>query len=137
MPACSASITPSAHPLPLRTRELPRFSRGVNLRAPERLVGVDVADPRDEALVEENRLHGRSPCRVCGAQVLGAEPLVEGLRAEPRGEERLERVGAADELRGAEAPRVGDDELLPRRRRRRVQRGAAERARRADPHAGS
>ncbi len=45
------------------------------------------------------------------AQVLGGEALVERLEAEARGEERLERIRAQQQLARAEAARVDDREL--------------------------
>src|SRR5581483_1120211 len=49
-----------AQPRGVRGRELPRLARGIDPRAPERLVRVDVADAGDEPLVHE-RLLDRLP----------------------------------------------------------------------------
>ena len=46
-------------------------------------------------------------------QVLGREPLVQGLEAEARGEELLERLRAEQELARAEPAGVDDHEVAP------------------------
>ena len=62
-------------------------------RAPERLVGVDVADARDRALVEQSRLDRCPPPGNAAGQDVGGEPGRQRLRAQARGEVRLELAG--------------------------------------------
>ncbi len=63
----------------LRAGEPPGGAQRVDARAEERLVGVDVADTRDAALVEQERLdRGGAPARE-RTQVGGGEPLVQRL----------------------------------------------------------
>src|SRR5262249_46559334 len=85
--------------------ERARLAPRVDLRPPERLVGVDVPEPRDRPLVEDRRLHRR---------LAAAEPLGE----KPRREAALERLGTnahrevvlclfrLEQRPGAEAPQV-------------------------------
>ena len=84
----------------------------------EGLVGVDVADARDAALVEQEGLdRGASPAGEV-AQVRGREALVERLDPEARREEALELLVPQHQLAGPEAPRIDDHEpLAPRRGR--------------------
>ncbi len=92
----------------------------MDARAEQRLVGVDVADARDLALVEQQRLdRRRAPARE-RAQVLGREPLVERLEPEARGEERLQRLRAEQQLARAEAARVDDHQAARLRAARRA-----------------
>ncbi len=96
-----------------------RFKRSsgtqrVDCGAKQRLVGVDVADARDPPLVEQQRLDRRAPPARERAQVLGGEALVEGLVAQARGEERLERLLAEQQLAGAESARVDDHQATLR-----------------------
>ena len=53
-------------------------------RAPERLVGVDVPDAGDRALVEERRLDRRAPAGERVGEALRRERGGERLDAEPR-----------------------------------------------------
>ena len=64
--------------------------------------------PAIAPLIEQERLHRRRPPARLRAQVLGGEQLVQRLQAEPRGEERLQRLLAEQQLAGAEAARVDD-----------------------------
>ncbi len=85
----------------------------VDSRTEQRLVGVDVADAGHPALVEQQRLDGRSPPAHHRAQVGGREVLVEGLATEPGREKHLEGLGAEQQLPCAEAPGVGDRKAHP------------------------
>ena len=82
----------------------------VHARAEQRLVGVDIAHARDPPLVEQERLDRRAPPARERAQVRNGETLVERLEAETRREELLERVVADQQLAGAEAAGIGDDQ---------------------------
>ena len=73
----------------------------------ERLVGVDVADAGDGALVEEHGLDGRASVRQRLAQLGGGERGVERLRAE--GADGL--LGRFDEPHLAELAEVGVAQL--------------------------
>ena len=64
-------------------RREPRGPERMELRAPQRLVGVDVADARDEALVDEERLEPRPAAADPGPERLEREAVVERLRADP------------------------------------------------------
>ena len=68
-----------------------RGPQRVELRAPQRLVGVDVADARDEPLVDEQRLEPRPAAADPRPERLEREPVVERLRADP-----VERVVVRD-----------------------------------------
>ena len=62
--------------------------------APQRLVGVDVAHPRDALLGEQERLRGRAAPGRQLAQPLGGELRAERLHPEPSVEVGLQRVVA-------------------------------------------
>src|SRR6185436_4099404 len=64
----------------------------MELRAPQRLVGVDVPEPGDGALVEERGLERRASPDEAVAEDAGGEALLERLRAEADGEIRLDLV---------------------------------------------
>ena len=82
-------------------------------RAPEeRLVGVDVADPGDPLLVEQEGLERRPAAGGDLAETLGGELVGQRLDAEPRGEVGVE-LPVPEQQRLAEAPRVGEPELAP------------------------
>ncbi len=94
----------------LHTGEPSGGAQRVDARAEESLVGVDVADPRDATLVEQERLdRGGAPPRE-RPQVSGGEPLVQRLQPEAGSEELLQRRLSEQQLTGAEAPRVDDHE---------------------------
>ena len=69
----------------------------------ERLVHVDVPEPREEGLVEEQGLEGAIPAPERGAEPAGGEIGAEGLGPEVRQERG--RVGLE-----AEAPELADVE---------------------------
>src|SRR3954452_7446982 len=77
----------------------------MDLRAPERLVGVDVPDAGDRALVEERRLDRRLPLLQARRQRRRREGGAERLLAEPRIEVRVELV-RLEQQPGAEAADV-------------------------------
>ena len=78
--------------------------------AKQRLVGVDVADPGDPRLVEQERLQGRAAVGRDLEQPLRRQLAAERLDPEPRSEVGVELV-AAEHDRVAEAPRVGEPQL--------------------------
>ena len=80
--------------------------------AEQRLVGVDVPDPRNALLIEKKRLYGRPRGLRERVKVVAGELVLERLDAEPGVEERVERLGAERELAGAEAARVVEHELV-------------------------
>ena len=104
----------------LRALEPARLAQRVDARAKQRLVGVDVADARDPALVEQDGLDRRAPVARLQVELLGREVRAERLDAEARVEERVERGPAERELAGAEAARVAerDDVAVVERRKR-------------------
>src|SRR6185437_3336556 len=82
-----------------------RESERMDLRAPQRLVDVDVAEPCHGALVEQGRLdRGAAPCQALGEAARG-ERAAERFHAEPRVEVGLELSGL-EQLPGAEAAHV-------------------------------
>src|SRR5215213_11194784 len=81
----------------------------VQLGPEQGLVGVDVADPGDPGLVEQERLQRRRPSRRHLTQGLRRELGREGLEAE-FGEASLQLV-VLEQERLAEAARVGEPEL--------------------------
>src|SRR5262249_46738557 len=80
------------------------LAQRVELRAPERLVDVDVPEPRDDALVEQCGLQRRAPVREPLAEPLGRERPFQRLTAEAPPEivvhllglEQVPRAEAAD-----------------------------------------
>ena len=78
--------------------------------AEQRLVGVDVADPGDPRLVEQERLQRRAPAGGELEQRLRRQLAAERLDPEPRGEVAVELVAGEDDG-VAEAARVGEPEL--------------------------
>ena len=91
----------------LRLVEVERRGRGerMDARPPQRLVGVDVPDPRDRALVEEHRLHRRPPSGELLREMLHPVRALERLPPHPRVDVRVCFVGLEEEP-GAEAPDV-------------------------------
>jgi hypothetical protein len=70
--------------VPLRAREGARRAQRMDARPEQRLVGVDVAHPRDAPLVEQEGLDGSAPAACHPSQRLAGELAVEGLQAEAR-----------------------------------------------------
>ena len=112
IPACERLDDRRRQRLPLRARYAAGRAQRVHARAEQRLVGVDVPDAGDPALVEQERLHRRPAAARERAQVLGAEAGVEGLEAEARAQEGVERGAPVGELAGAEAARVDVEQLV-------------------------
>ena len=79
----------------------------VEARRPKRLVGVDVADARDEGLVEEQRLEPSLAPAEAAPEVAERERGIEGLRAEPG--EHAGAAGLRDELPAARIATVQTD----------------------------
>src|SRR5207253_10824767 len=77
----------------------------MDLRAPKRLVHVDVSHAGERALVEEGRLDGRPPCGKALAESRGGEERVEWLLADANVEVGLE-LARLEQQPGAEAPDV-------------------------------
>ena len=85
MPSVSTSADRGVQRALVGRLERRRAPQRMELRAPQRLVGVDVADAREERLVHEQRLEAAAPAadelperwqRECGVQRLGTQ-LVE------------------------------------------------------------
>ena len=76
-------------------------------RRPQRLVGVDVADPGEEGLVEQERLEPALPPPQPAPEVAHRERRVERLRAERREDRRPADLG--DELAGHRVAPVQPD----------------------------
>ena len=89
-------------------REAPGGRRGMDPRREQRLVGVDVADAGDDALVEERGLDRRLAARERARQV-GGRPVAQRLGPELAGEPGLGAV--LGDAPGAEAARVGVGEV--------------------------
>ena len=112
IPSWSVSTTASRSSAAcLRVMRSARRQR-VDLRAEQRLVGVDVADAGDPLLVEQHRLDRGAGLRRKRVQVLAGELGLERLDAEPLAEEVVERLAAERELAGAEPPRVDELQLV-------------------------
>src|SRR5688572_18500878 len=93
--------------------ELPRGLEGMDPRVPERLVRIDVPDPRRRPLVEQRRLDRRAAPGERPPQALCREAAVERLAAEtPRGEVLVQLAGL-EELPGPEAANVPVDDVRP------------------------
>ena len=82
----------------------------MHLGAPERLVGVDVPDARERALVEKHRFHGSAPAGEAFTQVPGTEVRPERLRPDPFVDVRID-LARLEEQPGAEAPDIRVDEI--------------------------
>lgn len=74
-----------------------------------RLVGVDIADTRDNGLIEQHRLdrpggafEDQTPCRGVEGERLRAKPFVEKL---------IQRRGVREDVPTAESPLVAESEL--------------------------
>ena len=115
----------------LLARQRPGRAQRVDPRAEQRLVGVDVADARDPALVEQQRLdRRRAPARE-RAQVLGGEALVERLEPSRAAKNASSAGSPQQQLAGAEAARVDDHQAhVPSPR-------APSQRRPGDPHGAS
>ena len=85
--------------------EAVRRSQRVEPRAPECLVGVDVAEARERPLIEERRLQRGAAVREPGGERCRAEAARERLLPEPR-REVVVQLGRFDEEPRAEAPDV-------------------------------
>ena len=77
----------------------------MDLRPPERLVGVDVPDAGDRPLIEDRRLHRRPPARQLLGEVLRPVSGGERLAADARVEVGL-HLGRLEQQPGAEAADV-------------------------------
>ncbi len=78
----------------------------------QRLVGVDVADPGDLALIEQQGLDRRAAAAGQPVQVPAGEVRVERLNAEPGSQEVVQRGTPKSELAGAEATRVDEGDPM-------------------------
>jgi len=85
--------------------ERPGGTQRVDLRAPERLVDVDVPEPRDCALVEERGLDGCASPFELSAETASGERAVEWLRPQALLEVGLQ-LADLEQLPRAEAPNV-------------------------------
>src|SRR5262245_36767403 len=85
--------------------ELARGPERMDLRAPERLVRVDVPDAGDAPLVEEEGLDRRRATGGRRGQPRGGEGRCQRLRPEAGVEVELQMIGL-EELPGAEPPDV-------------------------------
>jgi hypothetical protein len=83
----------------------------VELRAPERLVCIDVANPGNRRLGQEERLQRRRPSRCQLQQPLRGEVGGERLDPEALGEVALQGVALVEDHRLAKAAEVGEDQL--------------------------
>src|SRR5204862_2573426 len=81
-------------------------------RPVERFVGVDVPDPRDSELVQEERLERRPPSRRQATQLVRGERVGERLDPEPRAEIAIE-LRVAEDHAVAESARVAEEEARP------------------------
>ena len=79
-------------------------------RAPEGLVRVDVADPRDGTLVEEHGLDRRTPSGQRRCEPCRRERGGERLRPEP-GREVVVQLVPLEHEPGSEAPDVSVDDV--------------------------
>ena len=98
-----ARTSPARRSIRSRDRR-PAAQDGPDARGEERLVGVDVADARDDVGVHEELLHGDAPPARGAVQVFAAEGLVEGLHPEARQQGVL--VGIAHPQHRAESPGI-------------------------------
>src|SRR6476619_4125887 len=77
---------------------------------PEGLVGIDVPDPRDPRLAEQERLERRCPTRRQLEQPLGGELARQWLDTEARGEEVIELIAGIQHDRLPEAAHVREQQ---------------------------
>ena len=91
-------------------RHLPGLAERRDPGPPQGLADVDVAEARDDALVEEDRLHRREAAGHAGGEGGGGEGVAEGLGAEA-GEQRVGvEHGRRHEVDQAEAAGVVEGE---------------------------
>ena len=96
----------------LRRAQPVRSGKRMDLRAPERLIGVDVANPNDAALVEEETLDARAAMRNECAKGVGGERHCEWLNAMVGEERRRVRVEARG---GLTVATLRDERNAPKR----------------------
>ena len=82
-------------------------------RPPQRLVGVDVPDAGDEALVEEPRLHRCAGAGEGRGEDVGVERLLERLGSEGGQRRESAPVAGRDDVDATEATRVAQDQRGP------------------------
>ena len=92
IPAASVSTIAGRERLPLGAGQAAGRPQRMDCAAEQRLVGVDVAHAGDPPLIEQERLDRRAAAARERVQVRGVEAGVEGLEAEARVEEGVERV---------------------------------------------
>ena len=91
-----------------------RRTERMDLRAPERLVDVDVPEPANGALVEQRSLDRRAPSLERSASARGREAASQWLRAELGVEVRLDLARLEEQPR-AEAAHVAVGDVAIRR----------------------
>ena len=94
----------------LRLEQPAGRAQRVDARPPERLVGVDVSEPGDRALIEHGSLDGRAPAAEPIAEIARCERCRERLGTEPHGQIRRQLVGLEDDPR-PEAANVAVDDV--------------------------
>jgi hypothetical protein len=93
-------------------RELTGRPKRMDLRAPERLVGIDVSHPGKRALVQKRCLDGSAAAGKPICEPSSGESALERLAAEAFRQVRLELVGLHDEP-GAEPANVAIRDVRP------------------------
>ena len=100
------------HGLHLVERELVRGRERMHLRAPQRLVRVDVAHAGDGALVEQRCLDRCATVRQPVREVVRAVCAVERLAPDTRVDVRV-HFGRLEQEPGSEAPDVAVGDVRP------------------------
>src|SRR6185437_9011152 len=84
-------------------------------RAVERLAHIDIAEPRNYALIEQRRLQAGLPVGTGLRQHLGVERIAERFGAEPPQQRLVIERLAGDDLHIAETPGVVENHIRARR----------------------
>ena len=90
-----------------------RGAVGPHARPEAGLVRVDVADPGDHHLVQQQRLQGRPADVQAPVEIAGREAGVERLGTQPRQFAGLDQLGLGAEQQPSEAARVAVAQLPP------------------------
>src|SRR5581483_7166587 len=90
--------------------ERSRRCQRMDARPPQRLVGVDVPDAGDRALVEDRSLHRRFPAGEPRGEIAGAEAVGERLAADAGVEVRIQ-LARLEQEPGAEAADVAERDV--------------------------
>ena len=114
-PAASPASAPPAPPregVALRAHERPGGPQRMDPRAEQRLVGVDVPDAGDPALVEQERLDRRAAAAAEARSVAPSSSSDSGSSPRRAAKKASRAAAPSGELARPEAPRVAEAQLV-------------------------